>query len=103
MVAFCVEFVFGFCVIGGSLVYESIPSCIYIFLVMIYMRQSVMMNKIGVVSKIILAGLITVISFGVLVAKGVGVYLFYKRSDNAIVPSDTQTYGSFGITIVFTN
>ena len=82
VIAFCVEFVFGFCVVGGSLAYESIPSCIYILLVLIYMRQSVMMNKFGVISKLVIACMITLISFGVLVAKGVGVYLFYKRSGN---------------------
>ena len=100
--AFCFEFILGFFCIGGSLVFESIPSCVYILINLIYMRQSVSYSIKTVLSKVILASALLVIAFVVLIVKIVLVFQLYKGSKEEQRPKEgDKVFKSFGIAFEF--
>jgi hypothetical protein len=70
---------------------------------MIYMRQSVSYDRTGVVSKLVIAAIITGLSLLVLIAKVVIAILFYRGSGEHHQPSEDNYdfYKSFGYTFEF--
>jgi hypothetical protein len=82
---FSYEFILGSVVIGSSLIYESIPSCLYIVLAMAYLRYSVFFDKSSILIKLIISACSTLIAFSFCVAKGFIVYLkLYKASEGGM-------------------
>jgi len=103
---FSYEFILGSVVIGSSLIYESIPSCLYIVLAMGYMRYSVYFDKSSIFFKLVIASLNVLISFAACVTKGVLVYVTLyngsKDKEGSYPSKEMQdTYQSFGITFIF--
>ncbi len=105
---FCLEQILGAVIIGGSLIKESVPSCVYILVAMVYMLKSVGQDKASVVLKLVLAIVIAALSLLVIggkIALSVLMYQWSRDNDGKPVPSpDRQTfYKSFGIMFSFIN
>ena len=84
---FSYEFILGSVIIGSSLIYESIPSCVYIVLAMAYLRYSVFFDKTSILIKLIITASNLLIAFSFCCAKGFLVYMkLYKASSEDSLP-----------------